>query len=131
MECRALRAATTVEADTIEDIGARTVELIGELIDRNGLALDQLVSIVFSVTSDLRSVAPAAAVRQMGIIDVPLLCLQEMDVDGALERCIRVLAHVNTTMSRGELRHVYLHGAAGLRPDLAGEDRSTGPGGGR
>jgi chorismate mutase len=82
------------------------------------LGHDDLISVIFTATPDLRSEFPAYAARQMGITDVPLLCASEIDVPGALPRVLRLLAHVETDKSRADLRHVYLGGAAQLRTDL-------------
>lgn len=115
---RALRGATTVDADTAEQIGARTVALLEEMFDRNGVDHDHLISILFTVTHDLRSAFPATAARTIGLGDVPLLCSTEIPVPGSTPRCIRVMAHLTTDRARDELHHVYLHDAAGLRDDL-------------
>ena len=114
-----MRGATTVQADTREEIVAATVELIGEMMDRNGLVKDDLVTIIFTCTSDLRSEFPAAAAREIGISDVPLLCATELDIIGAVPRVIRILMHTYTNRSPAELRHVYLRDAKPLRTDLA------------
>ncbi|HUC37479.1 MAG TPA: chorismate mutase [Acidimicrobiales bacterium] len=115
---RALRGATTVEADVPDQISERTTELLRAMLDRNGVDRDDLISIVFTATSDLVSMFPAAAARAMGLGDVPLLCARELDVVGSTPRCLRVLAHVSTDKARDELHHVYLHAARGLRDDL-------------
>jgi chorismate mutase len=115
---RALRGATTVDADTAGDIHARVVELLEVLVERNGVHHDDIVSILFTATGDLHSAFPAAGARAYGLGDVPLLCASELDIDGATPRCIRLLMHLETTRARHELRHVYLHGAVGLRDDL-------------
>lgn len=117
---RALRGATTVNADTPADIEARTVELLHEMFGRNGVDHDDLISIWFTVTHDLVSAFPATAARAIGLGDVPLLCATEIPVPGSMPRCVRVLAHLSTDLARNELRHVYLHEAAGLRDDLPG-----------
>jgi chorismate mutase len=95
------------------------VELVGELLRRNQIGTDDLVSVIFTSTPDLRSAFPAAAARTLGIGDVPLLCAQELDVEGALPRVVRVLAHVQLDVPRHEVAHVYLRGAEVLRQDLA------------
>ena len=118
MTVRALRAATTVDADEPAEIGKRTVQMLQTLFDRNGLDSDDVISILFTTTGDLRSVAPAAAAREFGLVDVPLLCAQEMETD-ALARCIRLMLHIETDTPRAELRHVFLRGATALRPELA------------
>ena len=117
---RALRGATTVEADTPEEINARTVELLEEMFGRNDVDHDDLISIVFTVTTDLTSSFPATAARSIGLGDVPLLCATEIPVPGSMAKCVRVLVHLNTEVSRTDLRHVYLHAAVGLRDDLPG-----------
>ena len=116
---RALRGATTVSADRADEIAAATTELIAEIASRNALAVDDVVSAVFTVTGDLTSDYPARAAREAGWHDVPFLCAVEMPATGALERCIRLLVHVTTDRTRAELRHVYLRGARTLRPDIA------------
>jgi chorismate mutase len=117
---RALRGATTVDVDTAEQIQERVVALLEEMIGRNGVDHDDLVSIVFTATSDIHSAFPAAAARTIGLGDVPLLCARELEIDGGTRRCIRVLMHLMSERSRADLRHVYLEGAVGLRDDLPG-----------
>ena len=115
----ALRGATTVDADTTDAVIGRTSELLATLLERNGLEHDQLVSIIFTSTKDLRSVFPALAARELGLGDVPLLCAGELDVIGGNPRTIRVLMHCYSTRPRATLRHVYLHRAKHLRDDLS------------
>ena len=117
---RALRGATTVDADTTEQVHARVKELLNEMLDRNAVHHDDLVSILFTATDDIHSVFPAAAARAIGLGDVPLICARELDIEGGTPRCIRLLVHLTTERSREELRHVYLEGARGLRDDLPG-----------
>ncbi|MDB4905576.1 MAG: chorismate mutase [Gemmatimonadetes bacterium] len=117
---RGLRGATTVERDEPALLHHATRELLAELLTRNALTTDQVVSALFTVTPDLRSDFPARAAREAGWDDVPLLCTTEIDVPNALPNCIRVLLHVESSAERSALHHVYLRGAAGLRPDLAG-----------
>lgn len=117
---RALRGATTVDADTPVEIEVRTVELLEEMFGRNDVDHDDLISLVFTVTTDLVSAFPATAARTIGLGDVPLLCATEIPVPGSMPRCIRVLVHITSTRRRDQLRHVYLHDAAGLRDDLPG-----------
>ena len=119
MRLRAVRGATTVAEDAKEEILSATAELIEEMISRNDLARDDLVSIVFTATPDLRAVFPAEAARGLGISDVPLLCARELDVEGAMPRCIRVLMHAYTERALQAVRHVYLGDAKKLRSDLA------------
>ena len=118
MAVRAVRGATQVDNDDRDEVLAATTELLTEVLTRNALGNDDLISVVFTATPDLRSEFPAYAARQMGITDVPLLCAAEIDVPGAMPRVLRLLAHVETDRPRAEVRHVYLRGAAGLRTDL-------------
>jgi chorismate mutase len=119
MAVRALRGATTVDRDSVTDIKDRTVELVLALLERNGLDEDHLISILFSTTPDLTAVPPAVGLREVGFGEVPLLCVAEMPTDGGLDRCIRILVHVECDHPRSRLRHVFLRGATVLRPDLA------------
>jgi chorismate mutase len=115
---RALRGATTLEVDDEPHMVERVTELLSEMLERNAVAHEDLISILFSATPDLHSAFPALAARRMGLGDVPLMCAQELDIDGATPRCIRVMVHLNSTRPRDEMRHVYLEGARGLRDDL-------------
>jgi chorismate mutase len=119
MAVRALRGATTLDEDTSEQMHVRVKALLAALFERNGLGPDDVISIVLTATPDLHSAFPATAARAAGLDDVPLLGAQELDVEGSLERCVRVLLHVETERSRSELQHVFLEGAVRLRPDLA------------
>ncbi|MDQ1437764.1 MAG: chorismate mutase [Acidimicrobiaceae bacterium] len=115
---RGLRGATTVDADTAEQIKERVTALVEAMIERNGLDNEDLVSVVFTATDDIHAMFPATAARAVGLGDVPLLCARELEVVGGAPRCIRVLMHVYTEKSRAELHHVYLEGARNLRDDL-------------
>jgi chorismate mutase len=115
---RALRGATTVERDERSEVEARTQELIAALLERNGLVEDDLISIVFTATDDIHTAFPAEAARSAGITHVPLLCARELEIEGAMARCIRILVHAYTDRGVRELRHPYLHGARQLRTDL-------------
>lgn len=115
---RALRGATTVDDDTPEQISERVGALVNEMLARNDVDKDDLISVIFTATDDITSMFPAAAARAVGLGDVPLLCARELAIDGGTARCIRVLMHLTTERSRSELRHVYLAGAEGLRDDL-------------
>src|SRR6476469_11003612 len=116
---RAIRGATTVDADSPGEIRHATRELLETIVDRNGITSADVISAIFTVTHDLTSEFPAHAARELGWLDVPLLCTLEIPVPGSLPKCIRVLLHVQTSASREEVRHVYLHAARALRPDLA------------
>ena len=115
---RALRGATTVDADTEEAITKAVQTLIGEMLSRNEVDHDDLISILFTATDDLTAIFPATPARLMGLGDVPLLSARELSVPRGTPRCIRVLMHLATERSRSELRHVYLEGAVGLNDDL-------------
>lgn len=112
-----MRGATTVEVDDAEAIRRRTAELVSEVLRRNALEPDDIVSVVFTATPDLTAEFPAAAARDMGLAGTPLLCAQEILVAGAVGRCIRVLMHCYLP-NGGPARHVYLHDARRLRLDL-------------
>jgi chorismate mutase len=114
----ALRGATTVEGGAREALLERTSELLTELLRRNDLEHDQLVSIIFTATEDLTSEFPAVAARQLGLGDVPLLCARELAVEHGNPATVRVLIHCYSTRPRASLRHVYLHRARHLRDDL-------------
>jgi chorismate mutase len=115
---RALRGATTVDVDSEEQVRARVQDLLQEMLSRNEVVHDDIISIVFTATEDITSIFPATAARTIGLGDVPLLCARELSVQGGTPLCIRVLMHLTTTRGRDELRHVYLEGARGLRDDL-------------
>ncbi len=119
MAIRGIRGATVVQADTAEAIRAATRELLEALVAANELAVDDIASVIFTVTPDLSAEAPARAARDLGWGAAAMMCMAEMDVVGGLARCIRVLVHWNTSRRPDEIRHVYLHAAAQLRPDRA------------
>ena len=122
---RGIRGATTVTEDTAEAILEATEELVREIVASNDVVAEDVASALFTVTPDLRAEFPAAAARRMGWTMVPLLNFTEIGVPGRLEKCIRVLVHVNTTRPQREMVHVYLREAVSLRPDLV--SRSTTP----
>jgi len=115
---RAIKGATTAPIDSAREICTATTELLHAILSQNALRVEQVVSLVLTATPDLRSEFPARGARDAGWGEVPMLCAQEIDVPGALPRCIRVLAHVDVD-ERHAVRHVYLRDARGLRPDLA------------
>lgn len=115
----AIRGATTAAANTAAAIGEATGELLVAMLERNAVAPDDLISIVFTATRDLDADFPATAARSLGMAAVPLLSATEIDVRGALPRCIRVLMHLHTAADPSALRHVYLREARSLRADLA------------
>src|SRR5262245_54745871 len=117
--CRGVRGATTVEADTKEEILAATRQLLALMIRLNGIEPADVASAIFSTTVDLNAEFPALAARQLGWLETALLCTHELSVPGSLGKCIRVLVHWNTTKTAAEIQHVYIRGAVKLRPDLS------------
>jgi chorismate mutase len=116
--CRGVRGATTADRNTREDILQATRQLLALMIRLNGIDTESVGSAIFTVTRDLDAEFPALAARQLGWLDVPLLCSYEISVPNSLPRCIRVLINWNTTKSQREIQHVYIKDAAQLRPDL-------------
>jgi chorismate mutase len=116
---RGIRGAISVDEDDRGAILSATKRLLSEMTKRNNVSLDDIASILFSVTPDLRAAFPALGARELGWVHVPMLHFSEIDVPGALGRVIRVLMHVNTSLGQSEVEHVYLGKAAALRPDLS------------
>jgi len=123
MRCFGVRGATTVADNSRAAILEATSGLLTEIITVNHITLEDVASAIFTATPDLDTAYPAAAARELGWTQTPLLCMQEMQVAGSLRRCIRVLIHWNTEQTPGEIQHVYLRGAQALRPDLMEEKR--------
>ncbi|GEM_PF-120963 len=119
--CRGVRGATTVDSNDREAILEATRDLLRRLVLANGIRPEDVASVIFSTTPDLNAEFPAVAARQLGWHDVALFCTHEMNVPGALRRCIRVLIHWNTERAQDEIHHVYIRGARHLRPDRAVE----------
>ena len=119
MICRGIRGATTVEEDTPEAIWRATREMLALIIRLNGVRTEDIASAFFTTTPDLVAAFPATAARQLGWMDVPLMCGHEMAVPGSLPLCVRVLLHWNTDKSPQAIQHVYLGDAKTLRPDKA------------
>lgn len=118
MKIRGIRGATTVASNTKEEILAATQEMMAEIISTNNLQQDDAAAVFITATGDLNAVYPAQAVREMGWTLTPLMCYQEMRVEGSLEKCIRVIVLINTELDQGQIQHCYLRGAQVLRPDL-------------
>jgi chorismate mutase len=116
---RAIRGATQVDADDRDMILEATTELVTEVMTRNELTTDDVISVIFTATPDLTAEFPALAARKLGFHDVPLLCASEIDVPHALPRVIRLMAQIETDRARSAMQHVYLRGAAALRLDIA------------
>ncbi|MEW9519187.1 chorismate mutase [Streptomyces tubercidicus] len=119
MAVRAVRGAVQLERDDAEHMQEQVGALLTAVLERNDLCADDLISVWFTATPDLHSDFPAAAARALGITDVPLICAQELDITGAMERVVRVLAHVETDLSKAGISHVYLGAAGALRKDIA------------
>jgi chorismate mutase len=117
--CRGVRGATTVETNSRDAILKATRQLLALIIRRNDIDSADVASAVFTVTRDLDAEFPALAARQMGWLDVPLLCGYEVGVPGSLGMCVRIMLHWNTTKTQKEIHHVYIHDAISLRPDLS------------
>jgi chorismate mutase len=116
---RAIRGAVQVEADERDAILEGTAELVNEVMSRNDLTTDDVISVLFTCTPDLTSEFPALAARKLGFHEVPLICATEIPVPGAMPRVVRLMAHVETSRPRSAIQHVYLRGAAALRLDIA------------
>lgn len=117
MFVRGIRGATAVQTDSSEAILTATKELLQAIVAANDIRIDDVASIIFTVTPDLKSEYPARAARLLGWNTVALLGATEMDVVTGLKRCIRVLLHVNTTKTAAQIKHIYLHEAKALRTD--------------
>ena len=118
MNVRAARGAIVVPADEPASLHAATAKLLAAVLDRNAIAHDDLISILFTVTDDLSSAFPAEAARQMGMGDIPLLCAREIPVAGSMRSVVRILLHFHTDLGLRDVTHVYLDGAERLRDDL-------------
>ncbi|HET6881943.1 MAG TPA: chorismate mutase [Pirellulales bacterium] len=118
IRCRGVRGATTVDHNTRDELLKATRQLLALMIRQNGIEHEDVASAVFTTTADLNAEFPALAARQLGWLDVPLLCTHEISVPGSLARCVRILIHWNTSKTLEEIHHVYIRDAAKLRPDL-------------
>ena len=118
MAVRAVRGATQLDEDTREHMLDRVAEMVLDVMASNDLEVDDFISVIFTATSDLVSEFPAYAARRLGFGDVPLICARELEIAGSMPRVVRMMAHVETDLTKGEVTHVYLHGAAHLRRDL-------------
>ena len=118
MAVRAVRGATQLDADIREHMLERVAEMVTDVMEANHLDVDDFISVIFTATPDLVSEFPAYAARRLGFGDVPLICARELAVEGAMPRVVRMLAHVESDLSKQDITHVYLHGAAALRSDL-------------
>jgi chorismate mutase len=119
MACRGVRGATTVLANTRDEILTNTRQLLALMIRRNGIEPEDVAAALFTVSKDLNAEYPALAARQLGWLDVPLMCGYEIDVPSGLPRCIRIMIYWNTEKSQKEIVHIYIKEAKNLRPDLS------------
>src|SRR5215472_11444275 len=119
MTVRAVRGAVQIDADERDAILEGTTELVNEVMARNELTTDDVISVLFTATPDLTAEFPALAARKTGFHAVPLMCATEIPVPGAMPCVIRLMAHVETDRPRSEVQHVYLRGATALRLDIA------------
>ena len=119
LACRGVRGATTVTANSRENILTATRQMLALMMRRNDMDVTDVASAVFTVTKDLNAEFPALAARQLGWLEVPLLCGYEIEVPNSLPMCVRVLVHWNTDKRQDEVQHVYIHDAVRLRPDLS------------
>lgn len=119
MQLRGIRGATTASANGAAEILEATRDLLVKLQEANRFAVEDISSAIFTLTPDLDAAFPAQAARDLGWNNVPLLCAAEIPVPGGLQSCIRVLVQVYTPLRQDEIKHLYLRGAAVLRPDLA------------
>jgi chorismate mutase len=117
MQCRGVRGATTVESNSREDILRGTRHLLALMIRQNGIEATDVASAIFTTTRDLDAEFPALAARQLGWLEVPLLCTNEIEVPQGLKRCVRILVNWNTDKAQSEIRHIYIKDAVRLRPD--------------
>jgi chorismate mutase len=115
---RALRGAITCDEDTKDEVTTKTKRLVQEMLTRNDVAHDDLISIIFTATDDITAEFPATAARALGLGDVPLICARELGIGHGKPLCIRVLMHMESDRPRSDLHHVYLEGARSLRDDL-------------
>jgi chorismate mutase len=115
---RGIRGAISISNNTKNEIVSSTTALLRKIAGSNKIKVEDIASIIFSVTKDLNAEFPAISARKMGWKNVPLLCTYEVDVPGALARCIRVLMLVNSDKKQASIKHIYLMDAKKLRPDL-------------
>jgi chorismate mutase len=120
---RAIRGATTLDDDTREQMIERVTTLLADMFGRNHVDLDDVISIFFTATDDLHCMFPAEAARTMGLADIPLMCARELAITGGMPRCVRVMAHVETSHPRAAVEHIYHGEARSLRPDIGTAER--------
>ena len=116
---RAIRGATRITSDTETEVDVATVEMVGQMLTRNNVSHEDLVSIFFTCTPDIHSRFPAASARELGLGDVPLICAVELDIEDSLPLTIRALITFHSDLRLDQIQHVYLRGAEVLRKDIA------------
>jgi chorismate mutase len=119
MPTRGVRGATTVESNTRDEILTATRQLLALMMRQNGIHVEDVASAIFTTTTDVNAEFPALAARQLGWLNIALMCFHELDVPGSLRKCIRILLHWNTDKNSDEIVHVYVKDAVRLRPDLS------------
>ncbi|MEG2788625.1 MAG: chorismate mutase [Romboutsia sp.] len=120
MRVLSIRGATTVKKNSIEEILNETKVMVETIIKDNDLKIDDIINMIFTMTSDLDSVYPSVAVRDiLNICDTPLLNFEEKYIQGSLRKCVRVMVNVNSDKKKTEIKHVYLNEAKNLRPDIS------------
>ncbi len=119
MAVRAIRGAISVESNTKEKIFEATNELLAEMVKRNDINREDMIAMFFTMTKDLNAYYPAAAAREIGYTDVPLVCYAELEIENSLRMCLRIMIQVNTEKTNAQIKHVYLKDAKVLRKDLA------------
>lgn len=122
----AIRGATTAKKNTADSMLSSTKELLSKIVELNQLESERIISAFFTATPDLNAAFPAAAARELGWNDIPLMCAVEINVEGSLEKCIRVMIHVDIDKPREQVKHVYLNEAKRLRPDINNEVKCEG-----
>ena len=119
MNTRAVRGATCLSIDDRVEMTDAVVELLTKIFEENAIVQDDLISILFTSTADLKSEFPATAARKLGLLDTPLICAKELEIEGSLPRTVRVLIHFNRKLSKSEIKHIYQRGAEVLRKDIS------------
>ena len=125
MPVRGIRGAITVKVNNKEEIVKKTSLLLRKIVSENKLKIDDIASVIFSVTEDLNAEFPAVAARKLGWLYTPLLCTYEINVPGSLKKCVRVLLHVNSPLKQSQIKNIYLDNAKKLRPDLSIQKKSA------
>jgi len=120
---RGIRGATTVSRNKKEEILTSSMTLLEKIVSANKIKIEDIASVIFSVTKDINAEFPAIAARRLGWLYTPLLCTYEISVPGSLKKCIRVLIHVNSDKKQAQMKHIYLGKAKKLRPDIGSREK--------